>query len=91
MSFSSGLYFPTSDGFHISPEDLREAVRFITERGDPRIKEFWKRQMRKLEYKASLLTPKLNELRESIDIDHSAARARLNFPLLGGLLAARDV
>ena len=47
--------FSDGNGFGISPLDVRESVRFITERGPPRIIEFWEKQVEELEKRASRL------------------------------------
>ena len=33
--------FPVDNGFHIPPEDVREAVRFATQGGVGRVKKHW--------------------------------------------------
>ena len=88
---TSDLPRPIDNGFHVLPKDSREAVRFITERGTPRIKEFRGSQLLKLQESAGLMTPNLNEIRDGIDIDHLEARARFRIASLEELLSAHDM
>ena len=41
MSVSSELHFPAYNGFRVLPEDEREAVCFVVERGRRRVKDCW--------------------------------------------------
>ena len=82
VSVTSELHFPTSNGSDVLPGDAKDTVRFITGRGVPRIKEFWNSQPSKVGGTAGLLAPMSNKIRDSVDIDRFAARARLHIPLL---------
>ena len=73
------------------PGDIKDAVRFITERGPLRVKVSCGGQFTKLEERARLLAPKLNEIRGALNMDQSATGARLHVPLLEELLTGRDM
>ena len=69
VSISSDLFVPMANGFHISPEDLRQAVRVTTERGILRVRAFRKRQLPKLQVGPRSLMPKSNKIRDTLPID----------------------
>ena len=79
------------NSFGISLLDVREAVRFITERGAPWLVEFWSGHLGKLETRAKRLLPKLHEMRGKLDTEWYPTRTRLHIPLMEGLLGAHDM
>ena len=69
IAITTGLPFRISNGFHIRPEDVKEAVTFTRERGAPRIKEYREERLGKLELRAQLLMPELVEIRKKLKVD----------------------
>ena len=60
IELSGKLPFPVGNGEHAPPEDVREAARFIKERGAGGIRAFWNRKPRKIRNRAQAL----REIRE---------------------------
>lgn len=65
------------------PEDLREAIRFITGRGSGAIKAIWNRQFGEIKDNVRALLPVLRKLRHRVDPELRETRARLRAPFLG--------
>ena len=73
-------------GFHILPEDVQEAVRFIAHRGPAGIRAFWLKQLAQIQQGARELMPFLQQLRATVEPSKEASRARIPAPLLKELL-----
>ena len=88
---SNVLPSPVETGHRIIPDDLQEAVSFITQRGRAGIKGFWIKQLSRIQQRAHELMPILHQLRASADPSREPSRARLHVPLLKELLAENGV
>ena len=66
---------------HILPEDVCEALRFITGRGTGANQAIWNRQLRKVMDRARAPLPGHQKLRNRIDPERSETRDRLLAPL----------
>ena len=75
-----------ANGARILPEDVREAVRFPTERGTGAMRSLRKRKLRKVKDGAQALFQALKRNREAIAIDRREIRAQERIPLLKQLL-----
>ena len=73
-------------GFHILPEDVQEAISFITHRGSAGIRAFWLKQLTQIRQRARELMPFLHQLRATVEPSKKASRARIHVPLLKELL-----
>ena len=89
----SELPFRKANGSRIHPEDVKEAVRFIAERGIPGMKEFWMGQQEMLRaldanssWRARLMMPELVNFRQRLRVGHYSTRAKLRIPELAALL-----
>ena len=74
--------FPMGTGFRILPDDLQEAICFITHRGAAGIKGFRLKQLASLQQQASELMLRLHEFRSAGDPSRSNTRARIHVSLL---------
>ena len=83
---SAELPFPMETGFHILPEDVQEAISFITHRGSAGIRAFWLRQLAQIQHRARELMPVLHQLRATVEPSKEASRAWIHVPLLKELL-----
>ena len=82
VAFSNKLPFLLENGFRILPRDTQEASGVIIERGSPRIVDFRKVQLTKLELKARRLSRKLRKIRGGLGVNRFDPRALLHAPLL---------
>ena len=73
-------------GYHILPEDLQDAISFVTRRGGSGIRGFWLRQLSRIQERAQELMPVLHQLRAPVEPSEEPSRARLHVPLLEELL-----
>ena len=83
---SAELPFPMDTGYHILPEDVQEAISFITHRGSAGIRAFWLKQLARIQQRARELMPFLHQLRAAVEPSKEGSRARIHVPLLKELL-----
>ena len=73
-------------GYHILPEDVQEAISFISHRGSTGIRAFWLKQLARIRQRARELMPPLHQLRAAVEPSKEDSRARIHVPLLKELL-----
>ena len=73
-------------GFHVLPEDVQEAISYISHRGSAGIRAFWLKQLAQIQKGARELMPILHQLRATVAPPKEASRARIHVPLLKELL-----
>ena len=83
---SATMPFPMDTGFHILPEDVQEAISYISHRGSSGIRAFWLKQLAQIQQRAQELMPILQQLRATVEPSKEASRARIHVPLLKELL-----
>ena len=83
---SAEMPFPMETGFHILPEDVQEAISYVSHRGSTGIRAFWLKQLAQIQQRARELMPILQQLRATVEPSKEASRARIHVPLLKELL-----
>ena len=68
------------------PEDIQEAISFITQRNTQGIIEFWHEAIAKTSKRSDDLMPQLVQIRSTLSSEDEAAKVRLHLPLLSSLL-----
>ena len=86
MELPRRLPFLTENGARVLPEDARESIRFITERGTGSIQAYWARQLAHVKAMAKTLLPDLQKLWEWVEPGRSGTRARIHAHLLEELM-----
>ena len=73
-------------GLRILPEDVQEAIGFITRRGQAGARALSLKQLSRIQKRAQELMPVLHQLRAAAEPSKEASRARIHVPLLKELL-----
>ena len=75
---TGSLLFTIANGYHISPEDLREAVRLASEMDADTMKAFWEECINWSWGTAGALRRKLNGIRDKLGPQGSITKAKLH-------------
>ena len=88
---TNGLPFPIANVCRGFPQDSQGAFRVIAERGVPRMREFRRDQLTRIEECVRLLPPKLSAVRHKMSADCFATRSRLRLTLSEEPLQGHDM
>ena len=84
IQLSGQLPFPMDEGGGNFPEDIQEAISFMTHRSTQEISEFRQEAIARLTEQADDLMPDLIRIRSTLPSEDEATKVRLHLPLLSG-------